>query len=350
MRSLYIAATQAGAGKTTLAVGLCRAFRSRGIDAGYFKPVGSASECAHGAPDEDVAFVADALGLNDDPSDLCPLLLGESSLESSQPSDADPRAALGAAYRRVAARHDLLVCEGLGEVWQGRFLRISGADVIALLDLPALLVARFTGTRQLDDVCYVHDVIKARLLGVVFTMVPETRIEAVEHRFSSFLAENGIASLGAVPVEPTMSSVPVGVIATALNGRLLAGRGAADRRAETFLIGAMSAEHALAYFQRTPNKVVVVGGDRDDLILTALQTSTAALVLTGDFVPGDDVIRLADSLGVALVSVPLDTARAADGLRRLFGRLRMHQRSEIEVIDRLVADRVAVDRIVAELA
>ena len=63
MRSLYIAATEESAGKTTLAVGLCLALRERGIDAGYFKPVGLADGSDAARPDADAAFVAGVLGL-----------------------------------------------------------------------------------------------------------------------------------------------------------------------------------------------------------------------------------------------------------------------------------------------
>jgi BioD-like phosphotransacetylase family protein len=350
MRSLYIAATEASAGKTTLALGLCRALKARGIDVGYFKPVGDGTERPPGMPDDDAVFVQAALDLAEDPFDLCPVRLGEAALELTRPGKEDPRAAVRRTYAEMAARHDLLVCEGLGEVWQGRFVRMSGADVTSLLDLRALLVARFSGARQLDDVCYVHDVIKDRLVGVVFTMVPETRMEAVEHQFAPFLAENCVPSLGAIPTEPVLASIPVGLIAAELGGRFLTGEEDAERLAETFLIGAMSPQHALPYFERTPNKVVVVGGDRDDLILVALRTSTAALVLTGDFTPSAKVVERAAGLGVALISVPQDTADAADGLRRLFGSLRIHEPAKIDHIERLVTDRVDVDRLLEALA
>jgi BioD-like phosphotransacetylase family protein len=41
LKSLYIASTQGSGGKTTIAVGLCVALRRRGLQAGYFKPVGT---------------------------------------------------------------------------------------------------------------------------------------------------------------------------------------------------------------------------------------------------------------------------------------------------------------------
>lgn len=348
MRSLYIAATEASAGKTTLAVGLALAFRARGIDVGYFKPVGAIGPSGSSV-DEDALFVADVLGLSDDPAQLCPTLLEESGVRIVAGDQEDPGEAMAQAYAEVSGRHDLVICEGLGEVWQGRFLRVSGADVVNRLLLPTLLVARFAGTRQLDDVLYVHDVLKERMLGVVFTMVPETRMDAVEHHYMDFLGQNGVGRYGILPCVADLAAVSVSEITAGLSGTILTAVHAADRLAQTYLIGAMSPQHALGYFKRTPDKVVVVGGDRDDLIMVALKTPTVALVLTGDFKPGAEVVAAAESAGVPLISVSLDTVHAAESLRRLFGRLRVHQRAKLAAIERLIAERTDVDKLLAAL-
>jgi uncharacterized protein len=347
VNSLYIASTEGGGGKTTLVVGLCLAFRSRGVDAGYFKPVGMAEQ---GQDDDDAVFAADVLQLPQPLSDICPVVLHDNTLRAvGGGAQDDGMERVVEAFGRCAAGHDTLVCEGLGEIWQGRFLRLSGADVVARLDLRALLVAKFAGTRQLDDVCYTHDVLRKRLLGVVFSMVPETRVDVVDHHYTPFLAENGIHSYGILPSDPQLLAVPVGDIAAALNGRFVVGEALSGALAESYLIGAMSAEHALSYFERVSDKVVVVGGDREDLILAALQTPTAALVLTGSYVPGQDVLARAEQAGVAVISVDGDTVAAADGLRRLFGRLRVHEHSKIDRIRELVEEHVDVDGLLGAL-
>ena len=63
-----------------------------------------------------------------------------------------------------------------------------------------------------------------------------------------------------------------------------------DRLVETYMIGAMSPEHALRYFQITPNKVVIVGGDRAEVILTALDTPTVGRRAHGNYVPSAAVL------------------------------------------------------------
>ena len=352
LKSLYIASTQGSGGKTTIAVGLCLAMRRRGLAVGYFKPVGTLAAKSGGlVHDEDAEFVAGLLGLEDDPADICPVVLDEEALHDVLAgSEVDAMRRVEEAYGRIAAGKDLVVCEGLGEIWQGRFLRTSGADVVRRLDLATLLVAKFAGARLLDDIIYVKDALKEYLLGVLFNMVPETRLELVEHDYTTFLATHGVTSYGVLVSNARLSAVSVAEIVEALEGTYVCGERHGERLVETYMIGAMSPEHALRYFQLTPNKVVIVGGDRAEIILTALDTPTVAVVLTGNYVPSPAVLERAEEAGVPLISVETDTVTAADGLRRLFGRLRVKEPAKIDLIVDLIDECVDLDRLVADLS
>lgn len=351
LRSLYIASTQGSGGKTTIAVGLCLALRNRGLKAGYFKPVGTLpSQTSDVLVDEDAEFVAGLLGLDDELTDICPVVLDEEALHDVLAgSEVDAMNRVAAAYERLRAGKDIIICEGLGEIWQGRFLRTSGAEVVAALDLGTLLVAKFAGARLLDDIIYVKDALKEHLLGVLFNMVPESRLPLVKAEYTRFLAKNDIESYGAIASSSLLSAVSVGEIVDALDGTFICGERYDERLVETYMIGAMSPEHALRYFQLTPNKVVIVGGDRSEIILAALETPTVAVVLTGNYVPSPAVLERAEERGVALVSVETDTVAAADGLRRLFGRLRVKERAKIDLIAELIDASVDVDRLVDDL-
>ncbi len=353
LKSLYIASTQGSGGKTTIALGLCLALRKRGLSVGYFKPVGVFA--SHGDDgsllDQDVAFVKDLLGLTEAPADICPVVLDDDAVHDVLAgSNVHAMDRVASAYDRVKKGKDLVVCEGLGEVWQGRFLQTSGADLVARFDLATLLVAKFAGPRLLDDITYVADALKGHLLGVLFNMVPPSRSKVVEEHYVPFLDSNKIKSYGALPDDNRLSAVSVGEIVGALRGSYVCGEQYAERLAETYMIGAMSPEHALHYFQMTPQKVVIVGGDRSEIILTALDTPTVAIVLTGSYVPGPSVLARADERGVPLISVETDTVTAADGLRRLFGRLRVRQRAKIDLIGELIDEFVDLDRLVADLS
>jgi BioD-like phosphotransacetylase family protein len=351
LKSLYVASTQGSGGKTTFAVGLCLALRERGFDAGYFKPVGSLASRGGGVlHDEDAVFVAELLGLADDPSDICPVVLDEDALHDVLAgSEVDAMQRVKSAYVRVTEGKDIVVCEGLGEIWQGRFLRTSGTEVVRELDLGTVLVAKFAGARLLDDIMYVKDALKDNLLGVIFNMVPDSRLPLVRSQYARFLERSGVHTYGAVSSNSRLSAVSVSEIVDALDGTFVCCSQFGDRLVETYMIGAMSPEHALRYFQLTPNKVVIVGGDRAEVILAALDTPTIAVVLTGKYVPSPTVLERAEERGVPLISVESDTVTAADGLRRLFGRLRVKEPAKIELISGIMEECIDVDRLVADL-
>ena len=347
MRSLYIASTGDGGGKTTVAVGLGLALRRRGLAVGYFKPVGVASRrAADPRVDDDAALAAEVLELDESLDEICPVVLGDDLMhEVLGGGGIDAMGRVRSAYERLAAGKDLVICEGLGEVWQGRFLHASGLDIVRRLELRTLLVARYAGARLLDDVLYVRDVLEERLAGVVFTVVPTGRLELVEREYATFLAAGGIECLGLLAADSRLSAVTVADIALALGGTYVSGEEHADTAVESYLVGAMSPEHALRYFERTAGKAVVVGGDRAEVVLAALETSTAAVVLTGGHVPGAAVLARAQEHGVPVVSVADDTGVACEGIRRLFGRLGVHGRRKVDLIETAVSAALDVERL-----
>jgi BioD-like phosphotransacetylase family protein len=351
MNSVYIASTQGSGGKTTMSVGLCLALRKRGYKVGYFKPVGTLAAHADGVLiDEDASFVADLLGLDEDPRDICPVVLDENALHDViAGTEVDAMNRVAAAYARVAQNKDIVICEGLGEIWQGRFLQTSGAEVVKQLNLKAILVAKFAGARLLDDIFYIKDALKEHLLGVIFNMVPASRIDVVQSEYTQFLAKAQVANYGVIGSDNRLSAVSVDEIVEALGGTYVSGQDQCARQVETYMIGAMSPEHALRYFQLAANKVVIVGGDRAEVILAALDTPTSAIVLTGNYVPGAAVLAQAESAGVPLIAVESDTVTAADNLRHLFGRLRVKERSKIDLIAEIIDSAVDIDRLVADL-
>ena len=61
------------------------------------------------------------------------------------------------------------------------------------------------------------------------------------------------------------------------------------------------------------------------------------------------MLERAHGRSVAVISVDGDTVAAADGLRRLFGRLRVHEHSKIDRIRQLVDEHVDVDALLGAL-
>ena len=111
MKSLFVAGTATDVGKTALSAALVVALRRRGVDAGWFKPVGT------GRLSPDVDIVRTATGLDDAVELMCPFLFGP-PLSPHLAARLDGRAFLWdvveRAWEELLRRHDLLVVEGAG--------------------------------------------------------------------------------------------------------------------------------------------------------------------------------------------------------------------------------------------
>ena len=77
---------------------------------------------------------------------------------------------------------------------------------------------------------------------------------------------------------------------------------------------------------------MVTGGDRRDLQIAALETSTHCLILTGQIAPTKDVLTLAKDKEVPVLSVATDTLSTVERIDMLFGRLPLNNPDKIPLI------------------
>ena len=111
-----------------------------------------------------------------------------------------------------------------------------------------------------------------------------------------------------------------------------------DELVEHMLVGAMSVESALSYFRRKPNKAVITGGDRADIQLAALETSTRCLILTGNIYPSPAVINRAEELCVPVLLTRLDTLATIEIIENFFGKSRFQQPQKVERFSELMGE------------
>jgi BioD-like phosphotransacetylase family protein len=114
------------------------------------------------------------------------------------------------------------------------------------------------------------------------------------------------------------------------------------------MIGAMNVSSALKHFRKQRNKAVITGGDRADIQLAALETSTRALILTGDMYPNAQIITRAEDAGVPIIVVHYDTAEAVEKCEDLMGHLSLHSPKKIERVKEIFSTCVDWKRLKAD--
>lgn len=344
-KHLVIGSFEAYSGKSAVTLGLAHQLKQRGLDIAYSKPLGGDSlEPKRDNLEADVEFVAQMLDLDEVRLQPTLLSLDESTLERylANPDTTDYQAKLRQQAQTQVG--DRVIVEGPGGLSQGRLFGLSLPQIAEAVDGTILLVVKHRST-MLDRLLAAKLLLGDRLAGVVINDVPEDRFEGVNTDLREFLEAQGIPVFGVLPHSALLQSVSVGELVQQLNAEVLTKSNRVDAMVESLVIGAMNVNSALKYFRQRHNMAVVTGGDRTDLQLAALETSTQCLILTGHIAPTKEILARAEEMEVAVLSVDLDTLTTVEIVDRAFGQVRLHEPIKAECICQMVGDAVDVDRL-----
>jgi BioD-like phosphotransacetylase family protein len=331
MKSLYITAVVTFSGKTALALGIGLKLQADGRKVGYLKPVSTQPYLFEGkVVDEDADFVRRTLGLDTPASELAPVVIDDVLFDKMLQGKANRQFMedVQAAYAKAAQGKDVLLVEGGASLREGYAVDLSPVKLINALNLPTLGVVRYrSGVMLVDDVLALRDRVRSaendHLVGVVINSVPTEVIDQVRSKVVPFLERQGVPILGVLPHNQALMSISVGELIQTLEARVLTAPTSGDVLIENLSVGAMSVESAIPHFRRTLRKAVITGGDRADIQAAALETSTAALVLTGNLQPSSTILQHAEERGVAVLLVPHNTIETVERLERVFGKTRL---------------------------
>lgn len=351
MRSLYIGSTVPHAGKSLLCYGLGRLAQERGLRLGYFKPLGgNPSRSGDVVVDRDALFMAKALRL-DEPLPLISPVVAEQPLLDAVLED-DGQGLLERvveAHARLSADKDLLIVGGAGDLLEGKLLGLDGAAVVKRLAARALVVMSYQGIGGLDAVLWIREVLGERLLGVVINRVPPPCAAWAREKLTRYLERHGMPVLGVLPSDDVLESVSVGDLAANLSAEVLAGVDRLNVLVERVVIGAMNLESALKILRRARNKAVITGGDRADIQLASLETSTRCLILTGGHYPNEIILSKARESGVPVLLVRGDTFSTVERVEAIIGKLHPHEMEKLDRAAAMVGASLDFDRLLSLL-
>lgn len=349
-KHLLIGSTEAYSGKSATVLGLASQLKSHGLDIAYGKPVGTClSESQTDDVDEDVRFIAQTLELPNnrlrptllslDAATIHTQLLEEASLDYLPKLDA---------YRHSQGE-DLVLLEGPGTLEEGALFNLSLPQIAEAIDAAVILVARFHSVLVVDALLTAKQRLGNHLIGVVINDIPLDQSEAVATTVKSYLERHGIVVLAMLPRTALMRSVSVGELVHQLKAEVLCCPERLDLMVESLTIGAMNVNSALRYFRRGSNMAVVTGGDRTDIQLAALETSTHCLILTGHIPPSTEILGRATDLEVPILSVDLDTLTTVEIIDRTFGQVRVHEPVKVACMRTLMQENLDIQRLMANL-
>lgn len=351
MKSIYVTSVERYSGKTATCLALGKRLIAAGHRVGYLKPLSLQPWRVqdHWA-DEDAGFVKEALGLEAEPWEMSPVVVTREYLQTMLRNHTgnDLMEKVKAACKAAAVDKDLLIFEGGGSLREGYAVGLPNPVVAAELDSRVLAIVKYREElRLLDDALTAQTRLGDLLRGVIINRVPEGAAEFVKQDAVPYLEKKNIPVFGVLPETRGLEAISVKELFDVLGGRLLTENHDPGGLIETVTVGAMTSDVALSHFRKQLKKVVITGGDRADIQLAALETSTVCLVLTGNLQPSPLILKQAEESGVAIILVPENTLEAVEAIDRVFGKTRMAQPAKMEQFQALFDEHVDIKRLYA---
>ena len=359
---LLVASTEACSGKSATILGIADRLQAKGIKIAYIQPVVTDNEIENlsrwrkqsdfrqhqQTTVGDFQLMAEALSLTSTQIGT-PLLVLDEARTIDRLTGVDREDYIKLLQANVQLPGDLVILEGGANLLEGSLFGLDTAQVAESIDADVLLVNRYHPISSIDTLLAAQQQLGKRLLGVIINDVSHDCIESVQTTLVPYLERVGIPTFGIVHRNGLLRSVTVKQLIGQLNAEVLCRPDRLDLMVESLSIGAMNVNSALEYFRRGHNMAVVTGGDRADIQLAALETSTQCLILTGHLAPQPFIVSRAEDLEIPILSVDLDTLTTVEIIDAAFGRVRLQEPIKIDCARKLFGECCEIDRLISAL-
>ncbi|MEM2878227.1 MAG: AAA family ATPase [Candidatus Hadarchaeales archaeon] len=346
--SIYVISPAECSGKTSIIVSMAIKARELGKSVGYFKPIGYRSpvEQTEEHIDDDAKNIKEILGLEEEPDVLCPVVIDKQDFLKNISQKNEIRKRIIECYKKVSKGKDLLLIEGPHSISGGISIDCAAPDLAREFGSRIIVAANAENDSFMEELlltvkfCERYSITPA---GAILNKVSDYYSE-VESAVKSILEKEGIELLGSIPKNEILGSPRVLEIVDSIGGDIIAGREGLGNIVQNLMIGAMSLESAMKHFRKSTKKLVIVGGDRTDIISAALETGASAVVVTGNLYPSVKILPKADELKTPVLLVPYDTYTALSMIQKIVGKIKPNDRAKIDVIKKFGAN-INLDKI-----
>jgi phosphate acetyltransferase len=312
-KAIYIATTEPNSGKSIISLGLMQMLLGKAAKVGYFRPI--IDDYPDGVQDNHINTIISYFNLQLQYEEAYAFTRSEVIHKNNQDKEDEVLDRIIDKYKAIEERFDFVLVEGTDFSGEGAIIEWDINVLMAKnLGIPTILLASGVG-KTLDEL--VNNIYMAydsftdngvEVLMVVANKVQPENIELVRKGLEEQLPDNIL--IGVIPKNPILGNPTIKEIVEVLDGKVLFGEEYLNNQAGHFGVGAMQLRNYLTHLQK--DGLVITPGDRADIILGALQANlsinypnVSGIILTGNLVPEDSIIKLIDGLSevVPIVSV-----------------------------------------------
>ena len=344
MKTIVVGSTHKSAGKTSLIVGMARAV---GKPSGYMKPLGDRLLYRKKRLwDYDAALMTNVFGLEGNPEDMT---LGFEHAKLKYMYDVEGIGVkLGEMLAAASEGKESVFVEGGETLSYGASINLDSMALAAQLDARLVLVVAGNESMIVDHLAFARRYVDIK--GVDFAGVIINKVRNLEDYKSTYLADVtalGVKVLGVVPFEAELTKLSVGHLAERLLAKVIAGEEGLGRKVNAIMVGAMSTNAALQNpLFKKEGKLVITGGDRSDLVLAAVESNSAGIILTNNVLPPPNIISKASERNIPLLLVPFDTYHTASQIESIEPLLVTDDVKKMDLLTQLVKNHVSLSDIV----
>jgi BioD-like phosphotransacetylase family protein len=355
-RRVFLAATGQNRGKTTASLGLIAGIMRTGHRLGFLKPVGQRYLVIDGTrADEDAVLVREVFDLPDALNDMSPVTLPRhftTDFVMGRITE-DLAGQVVGAFGRVAEGKDLVVIEGTGHAGVGAVVGISNASVAAMLESKVIIVSEGGVGRPIDEIVLNASLFErygVEVLGAIVNKVEMDSHADMPEILRRGLGQHGIQLIGCIPYSELLANPSLELIATHLDGELLAGEATPGQTIGHVAIGAMQASHAMQILQE--RTLLITPGDREDMLLASIAArdhQVMGLILTGGFRPSDRVLHDLRAANLFTYLVETDTYSTAQAANAILVKTHPTDTEKIATIIDLVGGAIDTESLLEHL-
>ncbi len=343
MKNVVIGSMNEAAGKTTFIVGLVKA---TGIKFSYLKPLGDRLMYRKKRLwDYDSAIVTNIFGLSHSSEDMT---IGfEHSKLRYMYDEAGTRAKLLEMTQKLSSDNQILFIEGGKDLAYGTSVRLDTLSLAKFTGGKLIMIIAGDECTVMDDITFIKKYVDLAEIDFSVIINKVTNLDDFRKVYLPDIQKMGVNVLGVIPFSQELTYFPVSYLAEKLQARVLAGEGGLSQRVKYVFVGAMAGDAAaqLPLFKKE-NKLAITGGDRADMIVAALESNTAGIILTNNILPPQNIIAKASDRNIPLLLVPFDTYEAAKQIDNLTPMLTKDDTGRIGLLQELITKYVDIKAVI----
>ncbi len=357
---IFIAATEQDTGKTTTSLGLYSALGKKFPQIGYIKPVGQHFTEVDGRRiDEDSLLIQTVYQTRVPLEDMSPITI-EPSFTRRYIDEANHDTLVRRirhSFDRASWEKDFAIIEGSGHAGVGSVFDLSNASVARILESKVLLVVPGGIGLPIDEGALnkaLFDREGVEVIGVVMNKVLATKVDQVQDFARRGFERLGLELLGVMPVQKKLTEPSLQQITTTIRGTFFCNVRFARNYAADVVIGAVSSANIRQKI--SPGTLLVVPGDREDIVLAAISESSdwsagrlSGLVLSDDLKPHARLLEMLEKTKLPVVFSSMDCYSIAERILSLTIKIQPGDTDKIESVQELVARHLDIPRLLQKL-